>query len=145
MITVAVCPPVIATAALAIGSVSANAVSVDRQRQESVKIVITVKVLETGKARIVGLTDRVNQSGSMSNREKEFNQLVNRRADVEDITRIEGMSNWSTRVKSGRAGPEEHAENWEDVEESHRAGKAGRKENMDEAEIWPFSCVSLIL
>ena len=124
--------------------VSANAVSVDRQRQESVKIVITVKVLETGKARKVGLTDQANENEKLSIREKVFNLLVNKRADIEDITRIEGMSIWSTRVERGRADPEDHAKNWEDVEESHEAGKAGRKEKMDEAEIRPFSSVSLI-
>ena len=49
-----------------------------------------------------------------------------------------------SRVERGRADPEEHAKNWEDVEESHEAGKAGRKEKMDEAEIRPFSRVSLM-
>jgi hypothetical protein len=39
------------------------------------------------------------------------------------------MRIWPARVKRGRAGPKEKAENWEDVEETHEAGKAGRKAN----------------
>ena len=52
------------------------------------------------------------------------------------------MRSQCTRVKGGRAGPEEEAENWEDMEETHEAGEVGRNANApsgDEGSIQPLS------
>lgn len=100
--------------------VSRNRGSAERQRQTSVKKTNKYhsKLVERG----VEPTDYASSTQDVSKQVRCFEVHIDRRAHIEELTRIEGMRNWRTRVKGGRPGSKEQAEKWEDAEETHEAG-----------------------
>jgi hypothetical protein len=78
-------------------------------------------VIEQG----VELTNYTRSTKEVAKQVGGLEVYVDRRAHVEELTRVEGMCNWRTRVERGRAGSEEQAENWEDAGKTHEAVKTG--------------------
>ena len=91
----------------------------------------------------VELTDHARSTQEVAKQLRSIEVYVDRRAHIEELTRIEGMRSWRTRIKRGRAGSGEQAENWEDVEETHKEREAGRNAN---AQSWDEAkCLELVL
>ena len=108
------------TASRATTLVSRNRGSAERQRQTSVKKAIQYysKSVERG----ITLTDHASSTQEVAKQVRCLEVYVYRCAHIEDLTRIEGVRSWRTRVKRGRAGSKEQAKKWEDAEETHEAG-----------------------